>query len=530
MWFPSRYREFGTVPHEQFTALCEAVLALDEEAWTSGDAIKQKLAGDRPTNSVFFWSLDSARYEEFVQKGQIEQEDVHFNDSTGLFNLVEPFIRLMLEKLEEDCIVSMTQLARMQPGAKINPHYDSNPVLIGSHRMHIPLITNDKLRFIVDDEQVVMKEGNLYELNNQLVHHVENPANAATRIHLIVDLLPTHFNNVGLTNQRLEFEVRKYQIGNAKPKPERHVKLPTVVATSVIRGANQSESHGGIYLVDLENERVEQKVDWDDIQIDFQGRGLDRGLRGVAFDKGRIFVASSTAIYEFDKRFNVVNKYENRYLKHAHEISKDGKYLYIASTGFDSVLRFDIKRERFDKGWSFYRGTHLTNFVQFDPNSAQPESPGETNRYHINNVYAHKGEVYISGRKMSNVICLDSGSCRSHIRTPPGTHNVQPLGKGFIYNDSEADRLVYSHKYDYRFFEVPRYPDEELTNTKHSDDRLARQAFGRGLCRYKEGIIIAGSSPSTITAYDFKSRRKIKSVNITKDVRNAIHGLEVWPF
>jgi glutamine cyclotransferase len=58
----------------------------------------------------------------------------------------------------------------------------------------------------------------------------------------------------------------------------------------------------------------------------------------------------------------------------------------------------------------------------------------------------------------------------------------------------------------------------------------ARQAFGRGLCMTKEGLAIGGSSPSTITAYDLESGKIIKSLNLTMDVRNSIHGLEIWPF
>ena len=56
--------------------------------------------------------------------------------------------------------------------------------------------------------------------------------------------------------------------------------LPTLIATSVVRGSQQGESHGGIYLVDFENQIAEIMVDWDDSGIDFTGRGWDRGLRG----------------------------------------------------------------------------------------------------------------------------------------------------------------------------------------------------------------------------------------------------------
>lgn len=59
--------------------------------------------------------------------------------------------------------------------------------------------------------------------------------------------------------------------------------LPTLIATSVVRGAGQGDSHGGIYLIDFASRDVAQVVDWDSSEINFHGR--DRGLRGIlAFD------------------------------------------------------------------------------------------------------------------------------------------------------------------------------------------------------------------------------------------------------
>jgi hypothetical protein len=79
-------------------------------------------------------------------------------------------------------------------------------------------------------------------------------------------------------------------------------------------------------------------------------------------------------------------------------------------------------------------------------------------------------------------------------------------------------------------FGVPRYSDADLLNTEMDDSRLARQGFGRGLCTISDTLIAAGSSPSTIALYDLEQKELVKSVNISMDVRNAIHGLEVWPY
>ena len=75
---------------------------------------------------------------------------------------------------------------------------------------------------------------------------------------------------------------------------------------------------------------------------------------------------------------------------------------------------------------------------------------------------------------------------------------------------------------------IKKIDKKELINSDIPKDH-ARNGFARGMCFYKD-LIIGGTSPSTITIYSIKHKRIIKSVNLTKDIRNAIHGLEIYPF
>ena len=54
---------------------------------------------------------------------------------------------------------------------------------------------------------------------------------------------------------------------------------------------------------------------------------------------------------------------------------------------------------------------------------------------------------------------------------------------------------------------VPVFPENELENRGVDDSRFARQGFGRGLCVMNEGLIAAGSSPSTISIIDILRAR-----------------------
>jgi hypothetical protein len=79
-------------------------------------------------------------------------------------------------------------------------------------------------------------------------------------------------------------------------------------------------------------------------------------------------------------------------------------------------------------------------------------------------------------------------------------------------------------------FKVATYDEADIEFAGFDESNIARQGFSRGLCTVGDRFVAGGSSPSTISLYDFKSKQKIGSVNLTMDMRNAIHGLEPWPY
>ena len=98
--------------------------------------------------------------------------------------------------------------------------------------------------------------------------------------------------------------------------------MTVLIATSVVRGSRQGESHGGVYLIDLDEQRVAQTIDWNTTGIDWQGRGWDRGMRGMAFDDDKVFIAASDELYVYTPDFRQITSYRSPYLKHCHEISR----------------------------------------------------------------------------------------------------------------------------------------------------------------------------------------------------------------
>ena len=304
--------------------------------------------------------------------------------------------------------------------------------------------------------------------------------------------------------------------------------LPKVLTTSVVRGSKQGESHGGVFLVDLETGKTDQMLDWNTCDIDFTGRGADRGLRGIAFDGDDIIIAASDEVFVFDRRFRIQRSYRNRYLKHCHEIAIYKDQLFLTSTGYDSVLVFNLREERFSWGVHVRADATRVRARTFDPMSSG--GPLLRTELHINSVFCNARAVMMSGMRHERVIRFRQQGLDLIATLPRGTHNVQMYRKGLLFNDTASDHVRYVRGAEQRSFPVPKYRRKDIINTFDVSDRVARPHFARGLCPLGDDLIAAGSSPSTIAIHDLASGKTVKSINISMDVRNAIHGLEIWPF
>jgi hypothetical protein len=304
--------------------------------------------------------------------------------------------------------------------------------------------------------------------------------------------------------------------------------MTVLVATSVVRGTRQGESHGGVYLVDFENRRIRQTIDYNRGDIDWQGRGWDRGLRGIAFDGDRVYIAASDELFIYTPEFKRIYSFRNPFLKHCHEIHVHERRLYLTSTGFDAILGFDLDRERFSFGMHITRYGDGCRGNPFNPLSSKGPIP--SNELHLNSVFCTGKGMFISGLNTGGLLVYNGRKIQKWTDLPAGTHNARPHRDGVLYNDTRADRVVFRDRERSLAFPVPTHDPALLTHTDLDDSRVARAGFGRGLCVISGGLIAAGSSPSTICLYDLDKGVGTRSVTLSYDIRNAIHGLEVWPF
>jgi hypothetical protein len=298
----------------------------------------------------------------------------------------------------------------------------------------------------------------------------------------------------------------------------------------VVRGSQKGESHGGVFTLDFEQKTVEQRVDWNTSDIDFAGRGADRGLRGICFDGDNIFIAASDELFCYNREFVLQQSWRNRYLNHCHEICRKDRTLFLTSTGHDCLLAFDLDQQAFVWGFHLQKQQGEWTGFTFDPRNA--DGPRAVNEQHINMVYVDQTGIYLSGLRTQALLHINSRNEVTEVcNLPAGIHNARPFSGGVIFNDTASDCLrVVPRNGEQQAFKIKQYDPAEIRFAGIDDSKIARQAFGRGLCVIDERFVAGGSSPSTITLYDLRSGQVVSSVNMTMDIRNAIHGLEVWPY
>ncbi|MDX1499104.1 MAG: hypothetical protein R3176_04350 [Woeseiaceae bacterium] len=276
---------------------------------------------------------------------------------------------------------------------------------------------------------------------------------------------------------------------------------------------------------------MRQVLDWNTADIDWQGRGWDRGLRGIAFDGDVVYLAASDELFAYTPDFKPVDSWKSPFLKHCHEIRVWQRTLYLTSTGYDSILGFDLDQRRFTWAMHVRKEQYRFKPIAFDPLS--DEGPLMLNKLHINNVICNADGMYITGLRTGGMLHFNGSQIHMAAELPHGTHNAQPFRDGVLFNDSEADALRYAGRgegEEDRAFPVPQYDRKSLERMDALDERLARPGFARGLCVLSDRVVAGGSSPSTVSLYDLARNERLGSVSLSRDVRNAIHGLEVWPY
>jgi Aspartyl/Asparaginyl beta-hydroxylase len=172
------FRDLGAV---EMAALAERTLAQPAEAWLEHDLRQRRYDVHHDTQSIVLVFCDA------------KWPDPVITREPGWARLADAALPMMDALIARfyppGGTVLRAMAARLEVGGTIRPHIDKVDSFVHSHRIHVPLTSNDHVRFTVDGRPCPMALGRAYEINNQKVHSVMNRGREP-RISFIFDYMP----------------------------------------------------------------------------------------------------------------------------------------------------------------------------------------------------------------------------------------------------------------------------------------------------------------------------------------------------
>jgi len=155
--------------------LCQDLSAIPDAAWTAHFNANDYAGG---WSSVSLRSR-SGRSDDIVPRGGAGE----FSDTplaARCPHLAEAAARFEFPK-------KSVRLLRLQAGSRVREHCDPDLGLAdGEVRIHVPLLTNDRVEFVVANRRLLLAEGEAWYIDFSQPHRIANDGDT-DRIHLVID-------------------------------------------------------------------------------------------------------------------------------------------------------------------------------------------------------------------------------------------------------------------------------------------------------------------------------------------------------
>lgn len=177
--FDGEIRDLGPVPEELLAPL-DRRIAEDPGLWLRADMEKPNRFGafeGSTLHIVFQYPLDLRSHERSAWAPIWEE----WRDA------VEPLVEHATRGYGyAGGRTTRIMLARLLAGKTIGRHIDGSPSAAVPHKIHVPVTTDPRVRFLVGDGDHRLERGRAYEVNNRIHHEVRNESDQ-DRVHLIFD-------------------------------------------------------------------------------------------------------------------------------------------------------------------------------------------------------------------------------------------------------------------------------------------------------------------------------------------------------
>lgn len=163
-------------------ALIKAEIESQDNLWTADESRQSKISVQRHTQSVPLRIANrkpgDSRMTEDIQECKSTQYSQFFPHTMTFLNQTALFLGGTLER---------ALFVRLMPHSVVYPHIDHGLYYAVRDRYHFVIMSFDGSWLKADDEEVVMREGELWRFNNKAMHESANNSDR-WRIHLIFDV------------------------------------------------------------------------------------------------------------------------------------------------------------------------------------------------------------------------------------------------------------------------------------------------------------------------------------------------------
>jgi len=167
-----------------------------DAAWLANTSRQDKIEVQRDTNTIFLRNA-ARRPDLHVNENQESVVTPIAND----FPIAMGFLTKVAELLKGS--LSRATIVRLKPQSQVGMHIDTGSYYLIRNRFHFVLQSPSGSHLQAGNEQVLMREGELWWFDNKQ-HHSAFNASDEWRIHYIFDLLPPAYERMATNPMPLE--------------------------------------------------------------------------------------------------------------------------------------------------------------------------------------------------------------------------------------------------------------------------------------------------------------------------------------
>jgi len=185
----------GKLPRFLFKELTQRVESLTEDDW-------QPIARPKGRDVIYF-KYNSEHWNNGEDHYQGRQLDPAQYDNTTIYDawydwadILQPILDHIIEVHFQglDVFVNKCFFNRLGPQGLLWPHWDDEPSMAVSKRVHLVVKTHPLVDFIINENIFHFSEGDLIEIDNIAMHSVKNNSEI-WRIHMVMDFYHRNFVN-----------------------------------------------------------------------------------------------------------------------------------------------------------------------------------------------------------------------------------------------------------------------------------------------------------------------------------------------